>query len=138
METRTPTGTDATTFERSYPGTAEQIRRVRADLSEVLDGCPAADDLRLVVSELCTNAALHSRSRDRGGRFIVRVDVRPDDYVWAEVDDQGGPWLDPGHDDRPHGLSIVAALAGDGNWGVDGDEATGHTVWVRLDWKDQR
>jgi anti-sigma regulatory factor (Ser/Thr protein kinase) len=117
---------------------AEQIRRVRADLAEVLDGCPAVDDLRLVVSELCANAALHSRSRDRGGRLTVRVDVRPDDYVRAEAGEQGGPWLDPGHDDRPHGLSIVAALAGDGNGGVDGNEVTGHTVWVRLDWTDQR
>jgi hypothetical protein len=60
--------------------------------------------------------------------FAVRVDIRPGDYVWAEVEDQGGPWTDPGNDERPHGLDIVAAIAGDANWGIDGDEPTGHTV----------
>jgi serine/threonine-protein kinase RsbW len=138
MHTRAVTDTGITTFERAYPGSPEQIRRVRADLSADLDGCPVADELLLVVSELCANAVVHSRSGNRDGRFIVRVDMRPGDYVWAEVDDQGGPWRDPGHDDRPHGLDIVAALAGDGNWGIDGDETTGHTVWARLGWKDER
>jgi hypothetical protein len=38
---------------------------------------------------------------------------------------------------EPEALGIVAAIAGDGNWGIDGDELTGHTVWVRLDWKQQ-
>jgi hypothetical protein len=58
--------------------------------------------------------------------------------LWAEVDDEGGIWADPGHGDRPHGLDIVAAIAGAGNWGVEGDEFTGHTAWVRLDWTGQR
>jgi hypothetical protein len=58
--------------------------------------------------------------------------------LWAEVDDEGGIWADPGHGDRPHGLDIVAAIAGAGNWSVEGDEFTGHTLWVRLDWTGQR
>lgn len=135
MQTRAP---DTTTFERTYPGAAEQIRCVRADLAAELARCPMADELLLAVSELCTNAVIHSRSRAEGGRFTVRVDIRADDYVWAEIEDQGGRWNDPAHDDRPHGLDIVAALAGDRNWGVDGDEFTGHTVWLRLDWKHQQ
>lgn len=133
MQTRAP---DTTTFERTYPGTADQIRQVRADLAANLSQCPRADELLLAVSELCTNAAVHSRSRNPGGRFTVRVDINADDYLWAEVEDQGGPWSDPAPDDRPHGLDIVATLAGDGNWGIDGEQ-TGRVVWVRLDWKDQ-
>jgi serine/threonine-protein kinase RsbW len=128
----------STILDRSYPGIAEQIGHVRADVTALLRGCPVTDDLLLVVSELSTNAILHSRSRAAGGRFTVRVDVRADDYVWAEVEDQGGEWINPEHDDRPHGLDIVAAIAGDGNWGIDGNEITGRTVWVRLDWKDQQ
>jgi hypothetical protein len=27
-------------------------------------------------------------------------------------------------DDRPHGLDIVAAIAGDGNWGINGGPAS--------------
>lgn len=135
MQTRAP---DTTTFERTYPGAADQIRHVRADLAPDLSECPMADELLLAVSELCTNAAVHSRSRDRGGQFTVRVDIRADDYLWAEVEDQGGAWSTSEPDDRPHGLDIVAALVGDGNWGIDGDEEIGRVVWVRLDWKDQQ
>jgi two-component sensor histidine kinase len=88
-----------------------------------------------VVSELCANAALHSNSREPGGQFTVRTEVRPGDCVWIEVTDQGGPWDRPDEDeDRPHGLDIVAAIAGDGNWGIHGDSDSGRTVWVRLDW----
>jgi two-component sensor histidine kinase len=137
MQTRAPVDTDTTTFDRAYSGSPEQIRHVRADLTHVLAGCPALDDALLMASELCTNAVVHSRSRDQGGRFTVRVDVRTRDYVWLEVGDEGGPWLDSGPDDRGHGLDIVAALAGDGNWGIDGDE-TGRVVWVRLDWQDRQ
>lgn len=137
MQTRAPVDTDTTTFERTYPGWPEQIRHVRADLTHVLTGSPVLDDALLVASELCTNAVVHSRSHRQAGRFTVRMDVRNHDYVWLEVQDEGGPWLDPGPDDRGHGLDIVAALAGDGNWGVDGD-TIGRVVWVRLDWKDPR
>jgi hypothetical protein len=31
------------------------------------------------------------------------------------------------------GLAIVAAVAGDGNWGTEGD-AAGRVAWFRLDW----
>lgn len=134
MQTR---ATDTTTFERTYPGTADQIRHVRADLAADLNECPRGEELLLAVSELSTNAVIHSRSRDRGGQVTVRVDIQIDDYVRAEVEDQGGPWSDPAPDDRPHGLDIVAALAGDGNWGIDGGQ-TGRVAWVRLDWKDEQ
>ena len=36
-----------------------------------------------------------------------------------------------------HGLDIVAAIAGDDNWGIYGDELTGRTVWARLGWTGQ-
>lgn len=134
MQTRDRTPAQTATFHASYPGTAEQIHRVRADVAARLPGCPVADDVLLVVSELATNAALHSRSRDHGW-FTVRIAVRTGDYVWVEIEDQGGLWVGSRPDDRPHGLDIVAAIAGDGNWGIDGDSTSGRTAWVRIDWQ---
>jgi hypothetical protein len=60
---------------------------------------PASDDVTLVVSELATNATVHSRS-GHGGTFTVRAELHPT-WVWIEVEDAGREWTDPGHDDRP-------------------------------------
>ena len=52
--------------------------------------------------------------------------------VRIEVEDAGGPWRDGTNvDGRPHGFDVVAALAGAGNWGIDGD-ARGRVAWARL------
>src|SRR6202034_712608 len=39
-------------YVRSYPGTLDQVRLVRAFLREALKGCPRADDAVAVGSEL--------------------------------------------------------------------------------------
>jgi serine/threonine-protein kinase RsbW len=94
MHTETVKPPEATTFERSYPGTNDQVRQVRADLTPMVEGCPRADDLVLLASELSTNAIVHSRSGVPGGIFTVRAEVRPGDFAWLEVEDQGGPWIE--------------------------------------------
>jgi len=44
----------------------------------------------------------------------------------------GGPWRDgPRDDGRPHGFDVVAAIAGAGNWGIDGDDR-GRVAWARF------
>ena len=96
--------------------------------------CPVADDLVLLASELVTNAILHSRSGHPARTFAVRATLYPGDYAWVEVTDQGGGWTADEHDDEHgRGLAIVAAIAGDGNWGIDGDAAS-RTTWFRLNW----
>ncbi len=91
-------------------GSADQIRVVRADLRALLDDCPMADDVLVCASELATNAVLHSRSRLAGRTFTVRGKVRPGDYFWLEVEDEGGPWTPAVADpERGHGLDIIAA-----------------------------
>ena len=116
----------------TYPGTAEHIRIVRADLRAVLHECPMAHDVILCASELAANAAIHSRSRLPGGPFTVRAKISPGDHAWIEVEDNGGP-TSPGIRDTAghHGLDIVRALATD--WGIGGDHTT-RTIWARFDW----
>jgi anti-sigma regulatory factor (Ser/Thr protein kinase) len=134
MQMDTPEAPEKVTFEREYPGATSQARRVRADLAKITVACPVADDLILMASELAANATTHSRSGQPGGKFTVRANLYPGDYAWVEVIDQGGEWTEPKPgDDRGRGLAIVAAIAGDGNWGIDGDTAC-HVVWFRLDW----
>jgi serine/threonine-protein kinase RsbW len=130
---------DATRFRQTYPGRDDQVRRVRQDLAAMVNGCPIADDFILLASELSTNAIVHSRSGLPGGEFTVRAEVRSGDYLWLEVEDQGGPWMerDPG-DEHGRGLMLVAALAGDGNWTVEDGTAPGtRVIWVWLDWPGQ-
>jgi serine/threonine-protein kinase RsbW len=118
---------------RDFPARPEQVGRARRFLAAALDGCPAADDALLCLSELASNSVLHSASRRPGGAFRVRVEIRQGDYVRIEVSDEGGPWDErPGADGRVHGLGIVRALAAAS--GTDGDPATGWIAWARLDW----
>ena len=81
--------------ETTYPGTAEHISSVRADLRPLLHDCPVADDVVLCASELAANAALHSNSRLRGGTFTVRILVSRGDFIRIEVRDNGGSWTRP-------------------------------------------
>jgi hypothetical protein len=78
--------------ETIYPGTAEHISAVRADLRPLLHDCPMADDVILCASELAANAAKHSNSRLPGGTFTVRAIVIRGDFIRIEVQDSGGPW----------------------------------------------
>jgi anti-sigma regulatory factor (Ser/Thr protein kinase) len=139
MRAETASRPDGTAYKRSYPGTREQVREVRADLAAVVKGYPFADDFILLASELSTNAVMHSKSGHQGGVFTVRAEVRPGDYAWLEVEDQGGPWIerDPG-EERGRGLALVACLAGEGNWAVqDGSVPGTRVVWARLGWPTQ-
>jgi serine/threonine-protein kinase RsbW len=119
-------------FECGFTGEARQVGAARRAVARLLDGCPGAEEATLIASELAANAVLHSASGD-GGEFTVRLE-RYADYLWIEVQDAGGPWRERARDgdDHPHGLDIVGALCGAGNWGVDELEV-GRLVWARLD-----
>ena len=114
-----------------FCGRPDQVSRARHEVARYLAGHAVADDAALIISELAANAVLHSQS---GGQFFtVRADVH-DTWCRLEVEDGGGPW-DTGPRDRtrPHGLELIQALTGPGNWGVDGD-SSGRVVWARLSW----
>lgn len=123
-------------YVRSYPGTLDQVREVRAFLRESLNGCPRADDVVAMGSELAANAVVHSRSGIPGGHFTVRAEVNEGAYLLVAVDDEGGPWQARACQPQiGHGLDLVQAIAGPGHWGVTGD-ADGRQAWVRLIWPD--
>jgi anti-sigma regulatory factor (Ser/Thr protein kinase) len=115
---------------RQFPATPEQVRQARRFLAHGLDGLPLTDDALLCLSEVASNAILHSASSRPGGQFTVRVDLDPH-RLRVEVHDDGGPW---GHDDpgdtHGRGLVIVAALSR--AWGVTGDGPEPKTVWFEI------
>ena len=117
-------------YTGTFPAEPEQVGHVRAVLARWLGGWPLADEAILVCSEFATNSVVHSASRD-GGAFTLRAEVGPD-LLRIEVEDAGGPWRAGSRDDdRPHGFEVVDAIAGAGNWGIDGD-ARGRIAWARL------
>ncbi len=117
---------------RAFAGDAGEVRAARRFLAGLLDERPAADDALLCVSELATNAVLHSRSGRPGGRFTVRVTTRAGS-VRVEVTDEGGPWgrERDGDGQSGRGLLIVGELAS--RWGRD-EGSAGRTVWFEIDW----
>jgi serine/threonine-protein kinase RsbW len=117
---------------RAFPARADQVTEARTFLARLLGECPLSDDAILICSELCTNAIVHSDSHREDGSFILRAEVREGDYVWLEVEDQGGRWAEPARcEESGRGLEIVVALAD--YWDVRGDD-TGRVVCARLDW----
>lgn len=115
-------------YQATYHGRPDQVSAVRAAVAAHLAGCPVTDDAVLIASEIATNAIRHSGSA--GEFFSVRV-YRHRGWVWIECEDLGGQWQCQSDEERPHGLSIVDALAEE--WGVDGG-TSGRVVWARLTW----
>lgn len=103
-------GAPAITWARDFPGTSEQAGRARRFLAAIL-----------CLSELASNACLHSRSGRPGGCFTVRAELSVQG-LRVEVRDDGGPWVWPARpDEHGRGLLIVASLAR--AWGRSGDSA---------------
>jgi serine/threonine-protein kinase RsbW len=119
-----------TSYTGTYPGRADQVREVRRAVARHLAGCAAVDDATLIVSELASNAIVHSHSR--GQLFTVRTELHPD-HVRVETQDLGGPWRQSQPDHRPHGLNIIEALTGPDGWGVETTTDGGRIVWARVD-----
>jgi len=120
-------------WEFAYPGTAEQVRHVRAALRDYLGDCPVADDAIHLLSELSANAIVHSDSGRSGGTFTVRAHHFRDSYVWGEVEDQGSGWDGnlPRSAIHPHGLYFLHVLAS--AYGVE-RRGRGCVVWFRIDY----
>ena len=121
-------------LERELPVSAGAASQARHALEDLTTGLSAGQlrDVRLLVSELVTNAVRHAELT--AGDVIQLVVDAADHTLRVEVHDPGGgfvpvePRPDPA---RPSGwgLYLVAELAD--RWGVDSDEST--LVWFELD-----
>ena len=120
----------AISYQRTFPGRADQVGLVRRDIASYLAGHRATDDAVLIASELAANSVLHSASA--GEHFTVRCQACPG-HVLIEVEDLGGPWRPGRPDSRPHGLDIIRALTGPDGWGADRTAEGNRVVWARLD-----
>ncbi|MEU4403174.1 ATP-binding protein [Streptosporangium sp. NPDC023963] len=123
---------------RDFPGVARSAGAARKWVVELLCGQMAAETLEtaeLLVSEVVTNAILHSDSGGSGGLIMVRVGLSGD-LVHIEVVDDGSvtsvPAIRTTDDDSlsGRGLSWVDRLAV--IWGADRDDEAGGVVWFRL------
>ena len=121
-------------LERRLAVSPEAAAEARHALDELVEAIPDGRmrDVRLLISELVTNAVRHA-DLDAGDVIYLVIDVA-DQMLRVEVHDPGGgfvpstPSPDPA---RPSGwgLYLVAELAD--RWGVDSDERT--RVWFELD-----
>jgi SAM-dependent methyltransferase len=78
-------------WEQVFPGGLDQLGQVRAALRPLLSDCPVADDIILLLSELCANACAHSASGRPGGKFTVRLQHFPGEYVWGKSKTREAP-----------------------------------------------
>lgn len=125
----------ATWYQRTFHGRADQVAQVRREIAAHLNGSPATDDAVLIASELAASAVTDSDSA--GQFFTIRCEAYPD-YIWVECEDLGGEWHPKPDDERPHGLDIIQALAGPGNWGTETASDGDRVVWARLDLPRER
>jgi anti-sigma regulatory factor (Ser/Thr protein kinase) len=130
--------------DRLFWGHPAQVRAARRFVVASLAPCPVAVDrdlVALLVSELVTNAVVHSASGRADGTLLVGYQLAHDELnpkrlrLRVEVRDLGGP-TNPRR--CPHalessgrrGLEVVEVLAN--RWGID-RHPRGRAVWFELE-----
>jgi anti-sigma regulatory factor (Ser/Thr protein kinase) len=120
---------DAVVLRYSFLATPESPGEARARTAAVLAGDERVDDAVVLVSELVTNAVLHTsqaaelRVLRRVGADTIRIEVRDHDPVAPRPSESAGAH-------GGYGLRIVAAIAD--RWGHS-TLLDGKVVWFELD-----
>ena len=107
---------------RDFPGGEDQVRQVRHWIEDLLPPCDPVADIVLLASELCTNAVMHTRSGNAGGRFSVDVEWAPQ-AVRVVIGDQGSPAapaITAKTRTRPGPTSTGAGCGSSTNWPTTG------------------
>lgn len=125
----------AVTEMRIFAGSLNEVRNVRSFIGQVMQGCPVADDIVLLASELAANAVVHTAS-GADGTFSVGIcaDVG---RIRVEVHDLGSAKAPTVHDsaataEKGRGLCLVEMIAT--RWGYSGGQR-GRMVWFEVEWK---
>lgn len=122
----------AVTHQHMFPGTPKSVPTARHWLRGLLKDSPAADIAETCLSELVTNAVLHSRSAHPGGALTVRV-TRTPVRLRVEVQDEGGLWAQrPPGEDHGRGLAIVEALTAHLHVSDPGTDSPARTVTFEM------
>ena len=98
------------------PGLPEEISRARRWTRDILRDSPMADDAELIVSELSTNAVLHTASGLEAGSFHLALAVSAQVIALSVTDDGStgtAPKVEHRGQETEHGrgLGMVSALA---------------------------
>ncbi|MGW7514838.1 ATP-binding protein [Streptomyces sp. NPDC054796] len=122
-------------WELTCPGLREEVARARRWARDILSDSPRADDAALILSELVSNALLHTSSGNGFDSFHVHL-VRSPSRIAISVSDSGGAASAP-HVEHPdgtaatgRGLALVHAMAHHVH--VHGDGRYGYTVTAEL------
>ncbi|WP_326829290.1 ATP-binding protein [Streptosporangium sp. NBC_01810] len=124
--------------QRDFPGTPQSAGAARKWVVDLLAGQASTEvmeTLELLVSEVVTNAIVHSDSRKPGGLVTVCAGL-VENMIHIEVIDDGSvisvPAMRQADDDSPggRGLGWVDFLAT--AWGTHHDEEMGRVVWFQL------
>ncbi len=121
-------------WTRSFPGTAAHAQAARRFTDGLLMGSPLREDAIVVLSELFTNAVVHTESGKPGGLVTVQIS-RWRHGVQITVTDQGSggapavcePCGEPA--EGGNGLFLVSCLASRLDWGEAG---AGRTICAML------
>jgi anti-sigma regulatory factor (Ser/Thr protein kinase) len=123
-------------WRRAFPGTLDQVPHARHFAGRLLADTPCRDDAELIVTELASNAVLHTSSSRANGTFIVEI-TRTGQEVGLAVYDCGWGGRIPRigrrcrrSAERGRGLDVVEAIAD--HVGYEGNDEMGHKVWAML------
>jgi anti-sigma regulatory factor (Ser/Thr protein kinase) len=116
----------------TLPATASQVAEGRRFVASFVADPTLAVDAALCLSEVATNAVIHSNSRHAAGQFTVSAERCGDGHLRIEVEDQGGRWMEraKAEGQQHRGLMIVSRLAS--AWGIEGDGCRRRKVWFEL------
>jgi two-component sensor histidine kinase len=121
------------TLTATLPGMPASVAIARRLVREALPDCPRADDLILAVSELASNAIVHSAS-GQGGTVSVRVRTAPR-WARAEVTDDG-PAAGVIAARNGWGLEIIAGITDQTGALIRPDGR--RTAWAEVTWAPSR
>lgn len=128
----------------TLPSEPASARAARSFVTDTLrewglpDGSAAADSIRLIISELATNAVQHTFGRSP--TFTVDLRLERDEELWIGVTDSHPGWpqsLAPAvQQDSGRGVEIIRCLTAElaGGMRVVPTPQGGKTVWVSLPW----